>query len=264
MQFLEFWQNLPAIIPSGFEVFGFPIRFYGLMYLLAFVTAYVLIRYRLYKKEFDFSVSLVEDFLFLMLACVILGGRIGYVLFYNLDYFLSYPLQIIWPFVNGQYVGIAGMSFHGGLFTCLAAGVWFLKRKKIAILEFADLVMPAAALGYTFGRIGNFVNGELYGRATDFVLAMNFQGELRHPSQLYEAFFEGLVLFVILFGLRKKSWLKNRQLFAFLGLYSFFRFMIEFVREPDGHIGLIYGLSMGQVLSIITVVLAIALARGKK
>ncbi len=261
MQLLDYWQNLPSIVPSGFQVFGFPVHFYGLMYLLAFLICYLLLRYRLSRKEADFSLNLLEDFVFTMILGVILGGRLGYVLFYNLGFFLENPLQIVWPFLNGQYIGISGMSFHGGLIACVILGLLFVRKRGVDALKFADFIVPAVPLGYMFGRLGNFLNQELFGRPTDFVLAMNFEGALRHPSQLYEAFFEGLVLFAILWFWRKSRFLKNRILLAFLVLYSGFRFAIEFVREPDPQIGLILGLSLGQYLCLATMLLALVLQK---
>jgi phosphatidylglycerol:prolipoprotein diacylglycerol transferase len=192
---------------------------------------------------------------------VILGGRLGYVLFYNLGYYLQHPLEAILPFefAGGiRYVGISGMSYHGGVLAVLAASILFCRRRKILFWQFADLICPAIPLGYTFGRIGNFINGELYGRTTDAPWGMVFpldpQRLLRHPSQLYEAFFEGIVLFALLWLFRRRRPFDGALFALYLIGYGAVRFVIEFFREPDAQLGFVMGpLSMGQLLCLVMI-----------
>lgn len=236
------------------------IHWYGAMYVLAFLTAILLIRYRLkHEKRWSFSVTQVYDALLWTIGGLLIGGRLGYVLFYNLEYYLMHPIQIISPFHNGVLVGIAGMSFHGGLIGAIIGTWWFCKKKNLSLSQFADLIIPTIPLGYTFGRIGNFINKELYGRATDSVIGMNFgDGIRRHPSQLYEAFFEGIVLFIILWSIRNKQWAQGKLLGLYIIGYGIARFSIEFFREPDEQLGFIAAwLTMGQLLSLAMIIAGI-------
>ena len=254
------WATLPfRISPYLFEVNGFAIRYYSLMYILAFMTFYFLVRYRLKTEDFNISQEQIDEFLTWALCGVLLGGRLGYVLFYNFYYFLHHPLEIFLPFTfeNGfSFTGISGMSYHGGLIGVALCSIWFCRKNKIQLWEFSDLICPAVPLGYTFGRLGNFINSELYGRITDVPWAMIFptdpQLALRHPSQLYEAFFEGILLFVILWGLRKLNQLKYMMCGLYLIGYGVMRFFIEFVRMPDAHLNFVFlRFTMGQILCLI-------------
>jgi len=192
---------------------------------------------------------------------LILGARLGYVFFYNFGHYLQHPLEILLPFdfSDGlRFVGISGMSYHGGALGVFLAAILFCRRYGIPFWNLADLVSPAVPLGYTFGRIGNFINGELYGRATTVPWGMYFPldpyGQLRHPSQLYEAFFEGLFLFAILWGIRKKSPFDGFLLSLYIIGYGCVRLVIEFFREPDAHLGFIFGpLTMGQLLCLFMI-----------
>jgi phosphatidylglycerol:prolipoprotein diacylglycerol transferase len=192
---------------------------------------------------------------------VILGGRLGYVLFYNLGYYLRHPLEIIFPFeFSGglRFVGISGMSYHGGAIAVLIAALIFCRKRGIDFWRLADLFSSVIPLGYTFGRIGNFINGELYGRATDVPWGMIFPLDpkrmLRHPSQLYEAFFEGIVLFALLWAVRKKFSATGLLFALYISGYGAVRFFIEFFREPDVQLGLVLGpFSMGQLLCLLMI-----------
>lgn len=266
----------------AFKIGIFSVDYYSLMYILAFLTVYLLLVFRTKKKEGLYSESLILDFMFYAILGVLIGGRLGYVLFYNFPYYLAHPLEIISPISVTSYglqvTGIYGMSFHGGLIGVILSSFLFVRKYKIDFFQWADFVVPAIPAGYFFGRIGNFLNGELYGRATEKFWGMYFPqdplGLLRHPSQLYEAFFEGLVLFIILWVLRNAKTSNvlrtpacrqagfsldircpNGGLFAlYLFMYGFFRFFIEFFREPDPQIGLIFGcLTFGQILSLVTI-----------
>jgi phosphatidylglycerol:prolipoprotein diacylglycerol transferase len=178
------------------------------------------------------------------------------VVFYNLSYFLEHPLEIFLPvnFSNGiTFTGISGMSYHGGLIGALLAVWLWVRRSRISFKEVLDLYVPVIPLGYTFGRLGNFINGELYGRITSAPIGMFFplspEKALRHPSQLYEAFFEGVFLFAVMWAIRKASAPRGAMLAFYLIGYGTVRFFIEFYREPDAHLGFVVGfLSMGQVL----------------
>ena len=259
-EFFLRWQHLPEDIDPVFLSLGaFQVRYYGLMYLCAFLVFYFLLRYRIKYEKKEYTIDMADDYLSWAIAGALLGARLGYVLFYNLDYYIGEPLEIFWPFrlVEGKmHFGISGLSYHGGLMGVVLTTIFFCQRRKISALKFSDVIVPAVPLGYMFGRIGNFLNSELYGRVTTSVWGMYFPGapsyELRHPSQLYEAFFEGVVLFVILWWLRHKRLFPGALLSLYLMGYALVRFFIEYLREPDIHIGYVFGsLSMGQILCLI-------------
>lgn len=262
---IDFYQHLPEKIdPIAFSVGSFNIHWYALMYLLAFIVVYFLLLHRLKKKETSYSKNLIFDLLLYLFLGLLIGGRLGYVLFYNFSYYASHPLAIISPFSSvGSLTGIYGMSYFGGLIGAVLAGYLFCWKNKISFIKMADFIIPAIPAGYFFGRIGNFLNGELYGRATDMPWGMYFSdGILRHPSQLYEAFFEGLVLFMILWTLRNNKKLATCYLLpaTYLFGYGFFRFFIEFFREPDPQIRLFLSfLTLGQVFSLILLILSLIL-----
>jgi phosphatidylglycerol:prolipoprotein diacylglycerol transferase len=265
-KFIEFWNHMPEhISPVLFQAGQFQVRYYGLMYIVAFTVVYFLVSYRVRKEKYEYSKDIVQGYLIWAIIGVMAGGRLGYVVFYNPGYYFTYPLEIILPFSfrNGfHYTGIGGMSYHGGLIGVLLATFLFCYKNRISFWRFSDLVMPAVPLGYTFGRIGNFINGELYGRITSMPLGMYFpldeSMQLRHPSQLYEAFFEGIFLFVILWSIRRKSPFNGFLLSVYLAGYGIVRFFIEFVRQPDYQLGFILGpLTMGQILCFFMVLTAI-------
>jgi phosphatidylglycerol:prolipoprotein diacylglycerol transferase len=216
------------------------------MYLCGFIIGYFLIFAGVKQKKIGWSKDDVADFLFAIAIGIIIGGRTGYVLFYNLSYFLEHPLKIL-AFWTG------GMSFHGGLTGGILSGGYFIVRKKTPFYSIADITAPAIAISLGLGRIGNFINGELYGRVTDLPWGMVFPtgGNLpRHPSQLYEAFLEGPVIFLFLRFLGTKRRPAGVVFWSFIALYGLFRFFVEFFREPDRQLGYVLGpLSMGQLLS---------------
>ena len=261
MDFIIWWQTLPSKMdPILLSIGSFSIYWYSTMYLVAFGIVYLLCRSKINNKEYTkLTLPEFEDLLSWCFIALIIGARLGYVLFYNFEYYIDNPLEILLPFSikNGvwKFTGIAGMSYHGGVIGVLIA-IWMYARKKgLHLYTVADFLTPAIPLGYFFGRIGNFINGELYGRVTEASIGMYFPNagdyQLRHPSQLYEAFFEGIVLYFLIKSLKTR--------FTFLGFnsglyvfgYAFFRFFIEYVREPDNHLGFILlNLSMGQLLCI--------------
>ncbi|WP_369601469.1 prolipoprotein diacylglyceryl transferase [Hahella sp. SMD15-11] len=238
----------PNIDPVAVSLGPLKVHWYGLMYLVGFAGAWWLARLRARKPGAPFNEEQVGDLIFYGMLGVILGGRIGYVIFYNFDKFLADPL---WLF----QVWTGGMSFHGGLLGVILAMWWYGRSQGVRFFDVADFVAPLVPVGLGAGRIGNFINGELWGRVTDSPWGMVFPtgGPLpRHPSQLYEFALEGVVLFVLLWTYSSKP----RPTMAVSGLflvgYGTFRILVEFVREPDPQLGyLAWGwLTMGQVLSV--------------
>ncbi len=275
--FFILWQHIPEHLrPDLFSIGSFQVRYYSLMYLVAFSLTYVLVMYRVKKEDYSFSRETIQDLLLWLILGLIVGARLGYALFYNFSYYLSHPLEVILPFeFSGgiRFVGISGMSYHGGAIGVLLAAFFFCRKKGISFWKMVELFSPAVPLGYTFGRIGNFINGELYGRVTTVPWGMYFPldslHQLRHPSQLYEALFEGLVLFVLLWSLRRRSPFDGFLFAAYLFGYGFVRFFIEYFREPDSQLGLIWGgiFSMGQALCLLMMaasVLVYFLCKAKK
>lgn len=225
------------------------------MYAVAFTVVYFLVKYRIKNEKMSYRKEFLGDALMYAILGVMIGGRVGYVLFYDFPEFLHNPLRIISPFarINGEwtFVGISGMSYHGGALGVIIGWWLFARKNNITFWTLAELFAPAIPLGYFFGRIGNFINGELYGRITDAKIGMYFPhapgNHLRHPSQLYEAFFEGIVLFLILWLVRKKSPFPGFLGGLYIFGYGFFRFFIEYVRQPDAHLGFVlFNFSMGK------------------
>ncbi|MEJ2524530.1 MAG: prolipoprotein diacylglyceryl transferase [Desulfuromonadales bacterium] len=245
----------PHIDPIIFRIGPLAIRWYGVMYLLGFAGAYFLMRHLAKLRDLKLDKDGVADLLLYGVFGVVLGGRLGYVLFYNPSQYLSRPQDIlaIWQ---------GGMSFHGGLLGVALATVVFCRRRHLSILLTGDIVATAAPIGLGLGRIGNFINGELWGRVTDQPWGMVFPGAgslPRHPSQLYEAFLEGLVLLVILYLLQRRQPAAGVPFFAFFLGYGVFRFFVEFFRQPDAHLGFLWGgATMGQLLSLPMVLFGVA------
>lgn len=244
------------------------------MYLTAILVFYLLVKWRIKKdeyKNFQFSFfndkifkNLVFDFIIFAAVGMLIGGRLGYVIFYDFSYFFHNPLEIIIPGTDG----ISGMSYHGGLIGVIIASIIFTRKNKLPFWAWADFIVPAIPAAYFFGRIGNFLNGELYGRATNFWIGMYFPLDdlwiLRHPSQLYEAFFEGIILFFILWILRNKSKFPGYLLCLYLLGYGFVRFIIEFFRQPDSQIGLFFDfLTLGQIFSVIMIIFSFILYKNR-
>ena len=237
--------------PVAFEILSLEIRWYSLAYIIGIILGWTYCKKKLIKDHY--ILELFDDFITYLIIGVILGGRLGYVLFYNLKYYLENPFEILMVW-NG------GMSFHGGLIGVIVASQIFSSKYKISQFIFLDLVALSAPIGIFFGRIANFINSELIGRATDlpwsvqFILVDNIK---RHPSQLYEAFFEGIILFLLLMHFSDKNYLKNPGKISalFLIFYSLFRFLAEFFRSPDPQIGyLVLNLTLGQLISVLFLV----------
>lgn len=262
------WNLIPQHMDGTLITIGsFPIRYYGLMYLVAFFTTYKTMAYLVKKEKLAIKSDILEGLITWAIVGILIGARFGYVFFYNFEYYSQHISEIILPFSfnNGfHFTGIAGMSYHGGLIGGFVAGVIFIKRNKIDFWMIMNLVFTAIPIGYTWGRIGNFLNGELYGRATESGIGMLFPSDktqlLRHPSQLYESLGEGILLFTLLFFLRQKSNFKEHILAFYLIGYGTIRYIIEFFREPDAHIMLnAIGMSRGQVLCSIMILVGIGL-----
>lgn len=266
---MNWWQHIPEHInPNIFEIGLFQLRYYGLMYVIAFATTYILVVFRIKHEESNISREDVQAYFIWAIIGVMVGGRLGYVLFYDLSYFAYNPLRIITPFEFSEgglhYTGISGMSFHGGLIGVLLSSLFFCRKHSINFWKLADLFSPAFPLGYTFGRIGNFINGELYGRITSVPWGMYFpldvSHQLRHPSQLYEALFEGIFLFLILWSVRNKPIFDGFLFCLYLMGYGVVRFFIEFVRQPDSQLGfIIFHFTMGQILCLAMIFTGLAI-----
>lgn len=257
----------PQIDPVALSLGPLKIHWYGLMYLLSFGLAYWLMLYRAKLSKGVWNKDQVSDLIFFGAMGVVAGGRCGYVLFYNFDKFLQDPL---WLF----QVWEGGMSFHGGLLGVLVACYLFGRKYQKTFFQVTDFGAPMVPVGLFFGRIGNFIGGELWGRTTDVPWGMVFPraGDLpRHPSQLYEMFLEGVVLFTILWWFSSRPRPQMAVSALFLMFYGIFRFSVEFVREPDSQIGfaLLGWMTRGQELSLPMIIggiclLMLALHKNKK
>ncbi|WP_311752193.1 prolipoprotein diacylglyceryl transferase [Proteus columbae] len=270
------YLKFPEIDPVMFSIGPVSLHWYGMMYLVGFVFALWLANRRAAKPNSGWNKNEVETLLYVGFVGVFIGGRLGYVLFYNLPVFLNDPLYLfkVWD---------GGMSFHGGLIGVICAMIWFAKRTKRKFFQVADFVAPLIPFGLGLGRIGNFINGELWGRVTldtpwAFLFPTSRSADLqlvaqdpttllpiiqeygvlpRHPSQLYEMLLEGVVLFIILNIFVRKSRPVGSVSGLFLIGYGAFRIIVEFFRQPDAQLGLFGGVSMGQILSIPMILLGI-------
>ena len=236
----------PQFNPIAIELGPIAVRWYGLTYLVGFIGGLLLARWRAKRHpELGWSKPDIDDLLFYCVIGVVLGGRLGYVLFYKLGDYLHDPIKIL-------YLWEGGMSFHGGFLGVILAMAWYARRSRRHWFAVTDFLAPLAPIGLGAGRLGNFINGELWGRATEVPWSMIFPAvdtQPRHPSQLYEAFFEGIFLFAVMWSIRKMSAPKGAMLAFYLIGYGLVRFCIEFYREPDAHLGFVVGFfSMGQLL----------------
>jgi len=250
--------NFPAIDPVLISFGPFAIRWYALAYIGGLLIAWRYCRWLAVRPPQSVSADAFDDFLLWATLGVLLGGRLGYVLFYKPDFYLAHPQEIL-------FIWQGGMSFHGGLLGMIAAEVMFARRRGLPVLALADIVAAAAPVGLLLGRIANFVHGELFGRPSDVPWAMVFPrgGPLpRHPSQLYEAAIEGLVLLLVLHLMVRAGALERRGMLAgaFLIGYAVARMLAELFREPDIHLGFLAGgVTMGQALSLPLLLAGLAL-----
>jgi phosphatidylglycerol:prolipoprotein diacylglycerol transferase len=248
--------QFPNIKPVFLEIGPIQLRWYGLMYMISFIVGYFLLKRLAKKKKLALTKDDLYDLLFFLILGVMVGGRLGYVLFYDLGSYLERPIEIF-------YIWQGGMSFHGGFVGVILATLFLCYRRGWNFWEISDLVCSNAPIGLGLVRLGNFINGELYGRQTTVPWGMVFPAGgdvVRHPSQIYEALLEGLVLFVILQWLYRKNLYPGTVTWAFIGLYGAFRFLVEFVREPDAHIMFDLGpFTRGQLLTIPMLAVGLAM-----
>jgi len=249
----------PNISPELIEIGPIKIRWYGIMYALGFLVCGFLIGRQERARNLGLQGAMLQTLILYLAVGLVIGARLGYVILYQYPNFIDYlrnPLEII-------AVWHGGMSFHGGLVGSLLAGILFCRRYHLPLWEVGDTAIVTAPIGLGLGRLGNFINGELYGRPSTVPWAMVFPtgGPLpRHPSQLYEAALEGILLFVILWKLKNRSYRPGAMVCFFLAGYGLFRFVVEFFREPDPQIGLFWGIfSMGQALCLAMILAAVIL-----
>ena len=242
--------------PVALEIFSLEIRWYSLAYIFGIILGWILAK-KLFIQDIEVK-NKFDDYLTYLIIGIILGGRLGYIFIYNLSFYINNPLDIfkIWQ---------GGMSFHGGLIGIIIVSFWFSKKHNDNAFIYLDIVSLVAPIGIFFGRIANFINSELYGIKTNLpwgVKFVNIDNFIRHPSQLYEALFEGIILFLILLYFRKKNFHKIPGLISglFLIFYSIFRFGIEFFRAPDEQLGYLFlNLTMGQIISFVFLIIGIYL-----
>ena len=245
------------ISPIMLEVFGIKLYWYGFMYAISFVIIDYLIVSASKNKNIELEAPAAEKLTIVILLFAIIGGRLGYVIFYDLSYFASNIQKIF-------YLWEGGMSFHGGLIGAVIGSVYFSRKYQIDLLNLTDIISLYAPIGLFFGRLGNFLNSELYGLKTSGswgVIFTKVDEYPRHPSMIYEAFLEGIVLFIILSTIKSKKPVHGLISGCFLFFYGIFRFTVEFVRIPDAHIGYIYydWVTMGHLLSIPMILLGVVI-----
>lgn len=254
----------PAIDPVLIRLGPLQVRWYGLMYVLGFAAAYLLVRYQIKRYRLARLADHFENLNLALILSLVLGARLGYVLFYNPAYYLENPAEILATWQGG-------MSFHGALIGLLLGGYLFCRRTGLDFLQTADVYIVTTPIGLGLGRIGNFINGELFGRVSDVPWAMVFPGGgplPRHPSQLYESLLEGALLFLLLWGAKnlywEKRWHRGSLLALFLIGYGLFRSIAEFFREPDPQLGFLFNLlTMGQLLSGLMIAAGLLLLAAK-
>jgi len=246
----------PEINPIAFSFGPIKIAWYGLMYLLGFVAAYWLANKRTKQDWSPVAIDQIEDLIFYSAVGVILGGRLGYMLFYDTGSLFSDPISWL---LRMPQIWQGGMSFHGGFIGVILAVKVFSSKYDLDFISMIDFVAPLVPIGLGLGRLGNFINNELWGKQTDFFLGFFVDEVVRHPTQLYEATLEGLLLFMILWSYSRVKRERGLIAAAFLLYYSIFRIFIEFFRVPDFHIGYLYSdwLTLGQLLSLPMLILGL-------
>jgi phosphatidylglycerol:prolipoprotein diacylglycerol transferase len=261
---MEYWNHIyDHFNPVAFSLFGLPVHWYGMMYVLALLAALYGAKWYVRYDRVAIDTKTLDAYFIWVEIGVILGARLGYILFYDPDtlYYLTYPWQIFNPFKHGEFVGIRGMSYHGAVIGFFIASYLFSRRKQVHFGILMDIVAVAVPLGYIFGRIGNFLNQELVGRTTDVAWGIYVNGVLRHPSQLYEALLEGLGVFVIVWLYRRYRRFDGELILLYGFAYGAMRFIAEFWRAPDPQLGFICcgWLTMGQLLSSLMMLMALLL-----
>lgn len=260
----QYWQNIYSNFdPVAFNIGQIAVHWYGIMYALALLSAIFIAKWFIKYDKINISNDIFDSYIWWAEIGIILGARIGYVIFYDPNglYYLTNPLQMFNPYSNGVYVGISGMSYHGAFIGFLIATYLFCKRKNISFWFISDIAVLGISAAYIFGRIGNFFNQELIGRVSDVPWAIYVDGVLRHPSQIYEAILEGLVVFLILAYFRNKKRFDGQLAIMYGILYSSARIIAEFFREPDIQLGFLAGewLTMGILQSFVILFISLVL-----
>lgn len=261
---MEYWNHIyEHFNPIAFDLGIISVHWYGIMYISALLTALWFAKWIIKKDAIKINTEEIDNYFIWMEIGIILGARIWYILFYdtNTAYYLSAPWQIFNPFHNGEFVGIRGMSYHGAVVGAIISSYLFARKNPNKLFKIIDVVALAIPVGYIFGRIGNFLNQELVGRATDAPWGIFVDDVLRHPSQLYEAFLEGFVVALILYLYRKRKSFDGELMGLYGILYSITRFISEFWRQPDIQLGYIYDdwLTMGQLQSLVMLFISIGI-----
>ncbi|MCK5854634.1 MAG: prolipoprotein diacylglyceryl transferase [Sulfurovaceae bacterium] len=261
---MEYWNYIyEHFNPIALNLNFISLHWYGIMYILALLTALGFAKWIIKRDKLDISEKILDSYFIWVEIGVILGARVWYILFYdsNLDYYLAAPWQMFNPFRDGEFVGIRGMSYHGAVVGVIIASLLFSLRHPNQLHKLIDVVALSVPVGFVFGRIGNFLNQELVGRATDVPWGIYVHGTLRHPSQLYEAFLEGVVIAIILYSYRKHKQFDGALIAIYGMLYGSMRFVAEFWRAPDVQLGFIYAnwLTMGQLQSLVMILFALLL-----
>lgn len=261
---MTFWNNIYANFdPVAFSLGSIKVHWYGIMYVTALLVGIFVAKWLVKKDKLPVSQDILDNYIIWIEIGVIIGARVGYLAFYqpNFSQYLLEPWQMFNPMQNGVFVGISGMSFHGAVLGFLAGSTLFSWRYKINQWFMLDIAAVAIPAGYFFGRIGNFVNQELVGRQTDVSWGILVEGILRHPSQLYEALTEGIIVFIIMYAIRKRKTFHGQLISIYLILYAIARFSAEMFRAPDPQIGYVYSdwMTKGQQFSLIMIAFGILL-----
>ena len=261
--FASQWQNIYSHFdPVAFQLGSISVHWYGLMYAFALLSAIFVAKWFINYDDINISQDTFDGYIWWAEIGVILGARLGYILFYdpNTLYYVTHPWQIFNPFVNGEFTGISGMSYHGAFIGFVIASILFCRKHKVSFWFLADIAVLGITFGYIFGRIGNFLNQELIGRATELPWGIYVNEVLRHPSQLYEAVLEGLLIFIVLVIIRNKKSFDGQLAIIYGILYSIARITAEFFREPDIQLGFLYGgwLTMGMLISGLLALVSVA------
>ena len=263
---MEFWNHIyDNFDPVAFSIFSFPVHWYGMMYVLALVSALYVAKSIVKHDHLPVTQKQLDDYFIYIEIGIILGARLGYILFYDshTSYYLMHPWQIFNPFnTDGDFVGIRGMSYHGAVIGWFLGSLYYHKKHpKVSFGVLMDVVALAVPVGYMFGRIGNFLNKELIGRTTDLPWGIYVDGVMRHPSQLYEALLEGLVVFLVIFIYRRYKRFNGELILVYGFMYGLMRSIAELWRQPDSQLGFLFGgwLTMGQLLSAMMMSVAVIL-----
>jgi phosphatidylglycerol:prolipoprotein diacylglycerol transferase len=260
----NYWNHIyEHFDPVAFHIFSLPVHWYGMMYVLALLSALSIGKYFIKKDGLDFKEKELDVYFVYIEIGIILGARLGYILFYDTQtlYYLSHPWQIFNPFRDGVFIGIRGMSYHGAIIGWFLGSYLYTKKHKVEFGKIMDLVAVSVPLAFVFGRIGNFLNQELIGRETDAPWGILIYGVLRHPSQLYEAFLEGVCVFIVVWTYRKYQKFSGELILVYGASYGLFRAIAEIYRAPDIQIGYICCdfITLGQVLSLSMTAVAVGL-----